>query len=198
MGYPSRDEAWALLTEYTQSESLRKHALAVEAAMRAYARRFQEDEEAWGVVGLLHDFDYERHPTREEHPLKGAEILRAKGFPEEMIRTILSHASYTGVPRDSRMAQTLFAVDELSGFVTAVALVRPSKRVADVKPKSVKKKMKDKAFARAVDRDEIREGAAQLGIDFDEHVAFVVAAMAEVASELGLAGEEASAGGATS
>jgi putative nucleotidyltransferase with HDIG domain len=189
IGYPTRAEAWALLTEYTQNESLIRHALAVETAMRAYARAFGEDEEAWGVVGLLHDFDYERHPTLDEHPLKGAEILRARGYPDDLVRAVLAHATHTGVPRDTRMAQALFAVDELTGFITAVALVRPSKRVAEVEPSSVKKKMKDKAFARAVNRDEIREGAALLGVDFDEHVRTVVAAMAGIASELGLAGE---------
>jgi putative nucleotidyltransferase with HDIG domain len=189
MGYPTRAEAWALLTEYTQNESLIKHALAVEAAMRAYARHFGESEEEWGAVGLLHDFDYERHPTLDEHPLKGAEILRTKGYPEELIRAVLSHASHAGVPRDTRMAQALFAVDELTGFVTAVALVRPSKKVAEVEPSSVKKKMKDKAFARAVNRDEIREGAELLGLEFDEHVRKVVSAMAGIAHELGLAGE---------
>lgn len=188
MGYPTRGEAWALLTEYTQNESLIKHALSVEAAMRAYARRFGEDEEHWAVAGLLHDFDYERHPTLEEHPFKGAEVLRGRGYPDELVQAVLSHASHTGVPRETRMAQTLFAVDELTGFVTAVALVRPSRKVAEVEPSSVKKKMKDKAFARAVNREEIREGAALLGVDFDEHVRTVVAAMAGIAGELGLAG----------
>jgi putative nucleotidyltransferase with HDIG domain len=177
-----------LLTEYTKSESLIKHALAVEAAMRAYARRFGEDEETWAVVGLLHDYDYEKHPTLEEHPQKGAEILRQRGYPEEMITTILSHASHTGVPRETLMARTLFAVDELTGFITAVALVRPDRKVAEVAPKSVKKKMKDKAFARAVNRDEIREGAELLGIDLDEHIQVVVGAMAGIAQELGLQG----------
>ena len=190
MPYPTRAEAWAVLTEYTQSDSLIKHALAVEAAMRAYARKFGENEEAWGVVGLLHDFDYEKHPTLDEHPMKGAEVLRARGYPEEMIRAILSHASHTGVPRVTRMAKALYAVDELTGFVTAVALVRPNKRVADVEPKSVKKKMKDKAFARAVNRDEIREGAELLGVEFDEHVQTVIDAMAAAARELGLEGIE--------
>ena len=194
MGYPSREEAWTLLTEYTQSESLRKHALAVEAALRAYARKFGENEEEWAAVGLLHDFDYEKHPTMEEHPQKGAEILRERGYPEEMILAILSHASHTGVPRETLMAKALFAVDELTGFVIAVALVRPSKRVADVKPKSVKKKMKDKGFARAVSRDEIREGAELIGVEFDEHVQNVVDAMAGIADELGLAGVEGTGG----
>jgi putative nucleotidyltransferase with HDIG domain len=190
MSYPSRDEALALLREYTQSESLMKHALAVEASMRAYARKFGANEEEWGVVGLLHDFDYEKHPTAEEHPFKGAEILKSRGYPEEMIQAILSHASYTGVPRETQMAKTLFAVDELTGFVTAVALVRPSKKVAEVKPKSVKKKMKDKGFARAVNRDEIREGAELLGVEFGEHVQTVVDAMAGIATDLGLQGQD--------
>jgi putative nucleotidyltransferase with HDIG domain len=189
MGYPTRAQAWALLTEYTQNESLIKHALAVEAAMRAYARKLGEDEEQWGAVGLLHDFDYERHPTLEEHPRRGAEILQQKGYPEEMIRAVLSHATHTGVPRDTAMAKALYAVDELTGFVTAVTLVRPSKRVADVTPQSVKKKMKDKAFARAVSRDEIREGAELLGVEFDEHVQTVIDAMTGAAAALGLAGE---------
>ncbi len=194
MSYPTRDEALALLREYTQSESLIKHALAVEASMRAYARKFGANEEEWGVVGLLHDFDYEKHPTAEEHPFKGAEILKSRGYPEEMIRAVLSHASYTGVPRETQMAKTLFAVDELTGFVTAVALVRPSKKVAEVKPKSVKKKMKDKGFARAVNRDEIREGAELLGVEFGEHVQTVVDAMAGIAADLGLQGQDEEAG----
>ncbi len=194
MSYPTRDEALALLREYTQSVSLIKHALAVEASMRAYARKFGANEEEWGVVGLLHDFDYERHPTAEEHPFKGAEILKVRGYPEEMIRAVLSHASYTGVPRETQMARTLFAVDELTGFVTAVALVRPSKKVAEVKPKSVKKKMKDKGFARAVNRDEIREGAELLGVEFGEHVQTVVDAMAGIAADLGLQGQDEEAG----
>ncbi len=188
MPYPTREEAWELLTEFTKSESLLKHALAVEAAMRAYARRFGEDEEQWGVVGLLHDFDYEKHPTAEEHPQKGAEVLRERGYPDEMIQAILSHATHTGVPRETPMAKALFAVDELTGFITAVALVRPNKKVADVKPKSVKKKMKDKAFARAVNRDEIREGAELLNVDFDAHVQTVIDAMAGIAGRLGLEG----------
>ncbi len=190
MPYPTRAEAWAVLTEHTKSDSLIKHALAVEAAMRAYARKLGENEEEWGVVGLLHDFDYEEHPTLDEHPMKGAEILRAKGYPEEMIQAILSHASHTGIPRETRMAKALYSVDELAGFITAVALVRPNKKVADVEPKSVKKKMKDKAFARAVNRDEIREGAELLAVDFDEHVRTVIDAMAGIAKELGLEGTE--------
>jgi len=189
MAYPTRAEAWALLTEYTQNESLIKHALAVEAAMRAYARRLGGNEEEWGVVGLLHDFDYERHPTMEEHPLKGAEILRARGYPDEMIRAIVSHADHSGEPRDTPMKKALFAVDELTGFITAVTLVRPGKRVADVTAQSVKKKMKDKAFARAVSREEMRAGSELLGIDFDEHVATVIAAMTSAADVLGLSGD---------
>ena len=182
----NREEAYALLTEYTSKDGLIKHALAVEAAMRAYARRFGEEEETWGVIGLLHDFDYEKYPTAADHPFKGAEILRQKGFPEEWIRVILSHASYTGVPRDSLMAKTLFAVDELCGFITAVAYVRPNRKLAEVKVKSVKKKLKDKAFARQVNREEIREGAEELGIPLDEHIEFVISAMQEIAGELGL------------
>ncbi len=185
----TRAQAWALLTEFTTSESLLKHALAVEAAMRAYARRFGEDEERWAAVGLLHDFDYERHPTLAEHPMKGGEILRERGYPDDIIRAVLSHATHTGIPRDTPMAKALFAVDELTGFVTAVTLVRPGKRVADVTVSSVKKKMKDKAFARAVSRDEIREGAELLGVDFDAHVQTVIEAMTEAAEALGLAGE---------
>jgi putative nucleotidyltransferase with HDIG domain len=186
MSIPTREEAYALLTEYTKGENLIKHALAVEAAMRWYARRFGEDEEEWGVVGLLHDFDYERYPTAEDHPFRGAEILRARGVDERLVRTILSHADHAGVPRDTLMARTLFAVDELTGFITAVALVRPSKRVAEVEPRSVKKKMKDKAFARAVDRDDIREGARLLDVELDEHIQNVTDAMASIAPQLGL------------
>lgn len=181
---PSREKAWELLVEYTKNENLIRHALAVEAAMRAYARRFGEDETAWGVTGLLHDFDYERHP--EEHPRKGAEILRAKGFPEETIHAILAHASFTGVPRESLLDRALFAVDELCGFITAVTLVRPGARVAEVPVRSVQKKLKDKAFARAVSRDDIRTGAEELGIPLAEHVAVVLAAMTSVAGDLGL------------
>jgi putative nucleotidyltransferase with HDIG domain len=183
---PNRDEAYALLTEYTKNENLIKHALAVEAAMRLYARKFGEDEELWGVVGLLHDFDYERYPTAEEHPFKGAEILREIGYDDHLIRTILSHADHTGVPRDSLMAKTLFAVDELTGFITAVALVRPSRKVAEVRPKSVKKKMKDKAFARNVKRDDIVDGARLLDVGLDEHIQNVTDAMAGIAPHLGL------------
>jgi putative nucleotidyltransferase with HDIG domain len=182
----TRDEALQLLHEWTLKDGLRKHAYGVEAAMRAYARKFGEDEEKWAVVGLLHDFDYERYPDAENHPFRGAEVLREKGLDEEMVRAIMSHASYTGVPRDTIMARTLFAVDELVGFITAVALVRPDQKVATVKPKSVRKKMKDKAFARAVNRDEIVEGAEQLGVELNEHIAFVTEAMTGIADDLGL------------
>ncbi len=182
----TRDEAYQLLTEYTKKENLIKHALAVEAAMRAYARKFGEDEEAWGVVGLLHDFDYEMYPSLEDHPFKGAEILRQKGFPEEWVEAILGHAEHTGVPRKTLMAKTLFAVDELCGFITAVALVRPDKKLESVKVKSVKKKLKDKAFARQVSREDIRKGAEELGVDLDEHIAFVLEAMKGIAPQLGL------------
>jgi len=185
---PTRDQAWELLCEYTKTDSLRKHALAVEAAMRASARNLGEDEEAWGIVGLLHDFDYERWPNATDHPHRGVEILAEKGYPEDWRRAILGHASYTGVARDSRMARALFAVDELSGFVIAVALVRPGKSLAEVDARAVRKKMKEKGFARSVNRDEILQGAAELGVDFDQHVAFVIGALLPVADQLGLAG----------
>ena len=190
MPYPIREQAWALLTEYNENPGLIKHGLAVEAAMRAYAEKTGENVEEWGVVGLLHDFDYEKYPTMEEHAIKGAEILRERGYPEEMIRAVQSHANHTGVPRDTLMAKTLYAVDELSGFIIAVALVRPNKRIADVKPKSVKNKMKDKAFARACNRDEIRAGAELLGSDFGEHVQTVIDALTGIAEELGLQGTD--------
>ena len=159
-----RDAAWGLLTEFTQSESLRKHALAVEACMRAYAPRFSGDAELWGTVGLLHDFDYDRYPSLDDHPYKGNEILKDRGYPEEIRRAIMSHAEYTGVTRDSPMEKALFACDELAGFITACALVKPSKSLAEVEAKSVRKKMKDKAFARSVSRDDIVNGAAALGV----------------------------------
>jgi putative nucleotidyltransferase with HDIG domain len=185
----SRDAAWALLTEYTKSDSLLKHALAVEAAVRGYARKFAEDEEAWGVTALLHDFDYERWPTLGEHPNRGSEILREKGYPEWMIRAILSHAmEITGVTRDSRLEKTLFACDELAGFITAASLVRPSKSVLDLEASSVKKRMKDKAFARAVKREDIVAGAELLGLTLDEHITNVIAFMREHADALGLRG----------
>lgn len=183
-----RARAWELLNRYTSNLNLLRHALAVEAAMRAYARHFGEDEELWGVTGLLHDFDYERYP--DEHPARGAEILRQEGYPEELVQAVLGHADHTGVSRETRMAKALYAVDELCGFITAAALVRPGKRVAELPVKSVKKRMKDKAFARAVDREAIRRGPEELGVDFDEHVGRVIQAMAGVAQELGLAGEE--------
>jgi putative nucleotidyltransferase with HDIG domain len=181
-----RTHAYQLLTEYTSKDGLIKHALAVEAAMRGYARKFGEDEESWGIVGLLHDFDYEKYPDLKDHPMKGAGILKQKGIPEEWITAILGHASHTGVPRESLMAKTLFAVDELCGFITAVAYVRPSRQLAEVKVKSVKKKMKDKAFARQVNREEIRQGAEELGIPLDEHIDLVIKAMQSVAGDLGL------------
>ncbi len=184
----SRDEGWALVCEYIQSESLRRHCLAVETAMRAYAQQWNEPVEEWGLVGLVHDFDYEIHPTADQHPEAGVPILRERGYPEWVIRAIRSHAEYLDVPRETRLERTLFAVDELTGFIAAVALVRPSRAVADVTPQAVRKKMKDKAFARAVDRAVMLSGAEELGVDFDEHVAFVIAAMADNASALGLAG----------
>jgi putative nucleotidyltransferase with HDIG domain len=184
----TRDDTWALVTEYVKGESLRRHMLAVEVAMRAYARHWGEDEELWGVTGLVHDFDYEIHPDADSHPHKGSPILRERGFPEVVIRAILSHADYLDVPRESRMEKTLYAVDELTGFISAVALVRPSKAVADVDARSVRKRMKDKAFARAVSREDMLHGAEALGVDFDEHIEFVARAMTGVADRLGLAG----------
>lgn len=186
-----RDEALSLMHEYTPSENLRKHMYAVEAAMRAYARKFGEDEEEWGLVGLLHDFDYEKYPNdahhpSEEHPSFGVRLLREKGFPEHMCQAILGHATYTGVPRESLMAKTLFAVDELCGFLIACALVRPSKSFEDLTVKSVKKKLKDKAFAKGVNRDEVRQGAEELGVPFEEHVQFVIEALRPVQERLGL------------
>jgi putative nucleotidyltransferase with HDIG domain len=185
----TRDEAWALLTEWVKSESLRKHCLAVEAAMRWYAREAGESEEAWGMVGLLHDFDYEKHPTLDQHPIEGAPVLREAGYPEWLIWAILTHGELPDdYPRESRLEHTLHAVDELTGFISAVALVRPSKAVADVKPSSVKKKLKDKRFAEAIDRDEMLEAAKALGVEFDVHVASVIDAMTEHAEALGLQG----------
>lgn len=188
LGAIARADAWALVTEFTKSESLRRHMLAVEAAMRAYARRWGEDEELWGVTGLVHDFDYEIHPDAASHPHEGAPILRARGYPEIIVRAILSHADYLDVPRESRMEKTLYAVDELSGFISAVALVRPSKAVADVTPSAVRKKMKDKAFARGVSREDMLRGAEALGVDFDEHIQFVTEALTGIAPALGLQG----------
>lgn len=185
----TRDDAWCLLTEFTQSESLRKHALAVEACVRAYARKFGGDEEQWGIVGLIHDFDYEKYPSLDDHPYKGNEILVERGWPEEIRRAILSHASYSGVTRESKLEKALFACDELAGFITATALVKPNKSLAEVDAKSVRKRMKDKAFARSVSREDIVNGAAELGVDLDEHIAFCIEAMRGVAAELGLAGQ---------
>ena len=181
-----REATWNLLCEHTKSASLRKHALAVESCMRAYARKFGEDEEKWGCVGLIHDFDYELHPNAPDHPLKGSEILKQKGYSEEIRRAILGHASYSGVPRDTRLAQGLFACDELAGFITACSLVRPDK-IQGLEPKSVMKRMKDKAFARSVSREDIRQGAEELGIPLEEHIAFCVAAMRASADSLDLA-----------
>ena len=183
---PTRADAWALLNTYTKSESLLKHALAVEVCMRAYARHFNANEEEWAVTALLHDMDYEQHPTAEEHPMAGVAILREQGYPEDIVEAIMGHANYLQVPRRTLMAKTLYAVDELTGFVSAVALVRPSKKVADVEYSSVKKKMKDKAFARTCNREEMLEGATELGVEFDEHVRFVISAMADKADILGL------------
>jgi putative nucleotidyltransferase with HDIG domain len=184
----TREQAWALLTEYTKSDSLLKHALAVEAAVRGYARRFGEDEELWGVTALLHDFDYERYPELTDHPFRGSEILRERGYPEVVIRAILSHGDHTGVPRQSLLEHTLFACDEIAGFVTAAALVRPSKSVLDLEASSVKKRMKDKAFARGVKREDLTRGAEELGLPLEEHIANVIAAMREQADALGLRG----------
>jgi predicted hydrolase (HD superfamily) len=184
----SREAAWGLLTEYTKSESLLKHALAVEAAVRGYARKFGEPEAEWGIVALLHDFDYERWPTPEDHPFRGCEILEAQGYPEWLRRAILSHADYSGVPRESLLEKTLFACDELAGFVTAATLVRPSKSLLDLEASSVIKRMKDKAFARGVKRDDLRAGAELLGLPLEEHISNVIVFMREQADALGLRG----------
>jgi predicted hydrolase (HD superfamily) len=184
----SRDDAWALMTEYTESESLRKHMLAVEAAVRGYARLWGENELEWGVVALLHDFDYERWPDQSNHPFRGVEILTQKGYPEWVTRAILSHAEYSGVPRETRLEHTLFACDEMSGIVTAAALVRPSKSILDLEASSVIKRMKDKAFARAVNRDDLRKGAEEIGLPLDEHITNVIAFMRVEAEALGLKG----------
>jgi putative nucleotidyltransferase with HDIG domain len=183
-----RDAAWGLLTEFTQSESLRKHALAVEACMRAYAKKFGANQDLWGIVGLIHDFDYEKYPTPEEHPYKGNEILKERGYSDEIRRAIMSHAEYSGVSRDTPMEKALFACDELAGFITACTLVKPSKSLAEVEAKSVRKKMKDKAFARSVNRNDITTGAADIGVDLEEHIAFCIEAMKGIAGELGLDG----------
>ena len=184
----NRESAWSLLCEYTQSENLRKHMLAVEACMRAYARKFAGDEETWGITGLLHDFDYEKYPTPQEHPFVGNKVLEERGYPEEVRRAILSHADYSGVKRETPMEKALFACDELAGFITATALVKPGKSLAEVDAKSVRKKMKDKAFARSVSRDDIINGAAELGVDLDQHITFCIDAMKGIAGQLGLAG----------
>jgi predicted hydrolase (HD superfamily) len=184
----SRDAAWALLTEWTKSESLRKHALAVEAAVRGYARKFGADEDEWGIVGLLHDFDYERYPTLDNHPFRGCEELQRRGYPEWVMRAILSHAQYSGVPRESPLEKSLFACDEMAGFVTAASLVRPSKSVLDLEASSVIKRMKDKAFAKGVSRDDLRQGAEELGLPLDEHVTNVITFLRERADSLGLRG----------
>lgn len=181
-----RQEALALLFEYTKTDSLRKHALAVEAAVRAYARKQGADQELWGITGLLHDFDYETYPAYPDHPLKGSAILEAKGYPSEMRTAILAHVPATNVPRDSELAKVLFACDELCGFIVACAMVRPN-RLTDLGASSVKKKLKDKAFARAVSREEIYRGAEELGVNLDEHITFVVEALKTVAGDLGLA-----------
>ena len=184
----SRDDAFALMAEWTASESLRKHMLAVEAAVSGYARLWGEPEEDWAVVALLHDFDYERYPDPENHPFRGVEVLKGKGYPEWVTRAILSHADYSGVTRESRLEHTLYACDEMSGFVTAAALVRPSKSVLDLEAASVIKRMKDKAFARAVSRDDLRRGAEELGLPLDQHVANVIVFLRERADVLGLRG----------
>jgi putative nucleotidyltransferase with HDIG domain len=193
MTIPPRETTLALMHEFTASESLRKHMLAVEGAMRAYAQKFGEDEDRWGTTGLIHDFDYERFPNNahsatEEHPAEGVRILKSKGYPDDILEAILGHANYSGVPRTSQMAKTLFAVDELTGLITATALVRPSKSVHEVDAKSVRKKMKDKAFARGVSRDDVINGATELGVDLDEHITFVIASMQARSADLGLSG----------
>lgn len=193
---PTRDDAISLLHEYTASDSLRKHMLSVESAMRAYAEHFGEDAERWALTGLMHDFDYERWPNQEHspttgHPAEGVRILRARGWPEDILEAILGHATYSGVPRTSRMAKTLFAVDELTGLITATALVRPSRSVHEVDAKSVRKKMKDKAFARGVSREDVVKGAEELGVDLDTHIQFVIDAMRRAAASIGLEGTPA-------
>jgi predicted hydrolase (HD superfamily) len=185
---PTRDAAWALVCEWAQSESLRKHMLGVEAAVRGYARYFGEDDEAWGIVALLHDFDYERYPDAGNHPFRGVEVLRDLGYPDWVTRAILSHADYSGVPRESRLEKVLYACDEMSGFVTASALVRPSRSIMDLEPASVVKRMKDKAFARGVSRDDLRRGAEELGLPLEEHIGNVIRFMRERADVLGLQG----------
>ena len=187
-GLITRARAWALVTEHIQGESLRKHLLAVETAVRGYARLWGEDEEAWGFVALVHDFDYEKYPDRENHPFRGVEMLQARGYPEWVTRAILSHADYSGVARQSRLEHTLFACDEMAGFITAAALVRPSRSVLDLEAASVIKRMKDKAFARAVPREELRRGAEEIGLPLDEHIGNVIRFLRERADDLGLRG----------
>lgn len=182
----NREEAWQVVCEWIRNENLRKHLLAVEAAMRFYARKFGEDEEKWGLVGLLHDLDYERHPDPSDHPKVGADFLRQRGLPEEMVQAILAHAEWTGVPRDTLMAKALFACDELTGFLVACALVMPSKKLSEVRVESVMRKLKDKSFARRINRDDIRKGAEELGIPLEEHIANVLSAMQGIAEKLGL------------
>jgi putative nucleotidyltransferase with HDIG domain len=184
----ARDRAWALVTEHVQSESLRKHLMAVEAAVRGYARQWGEDEDAWGFVALIHDFDYEKYPDRENHPFRGVEILKSLGYPEWVTRAVLSHADYSGVTRESRLEKTLFACDEMAGFVMAASFVRPSKSVLDLEPASVIKRMKDKAFARGVPRDDLKKGAEELGLPLDEHIGNVIRFLRERADQLGLRG----------
>ena len=183
-----RDRAWVLLTEFTQSDSLRKHALAVEAAMRAYAARYGQDPETWGAAGMLHDFDYEMHPAAPQHPMKGAEILLARGVHATIVHAVLAHADYSGYPRVSLLDRGLYACDELAGFITACALVRPGRAIAGLEPGSVKKKLKDKGFARTVNRQDVYRGAEELGVDLDDHVGFVIGALTAVAPSIGLAG----------
>ena len=187
----NRESAWCLLTEFTQSESLRKHALAVEVCMRAYARKLGGDEDLWGIVGLIHDFDYEKYPSLQDHPYKGNAILKERGYSDEIRKAIMSHADYTGVTRETPMEKTLFACDELAGFITAATLVKPSKSLAELDAKSVRKRMKDKAFARSVSRDDIVNGAAGLGVDLEEHITFCIEAMKGIAGQLGLDGSAA-------
>jgi len=182
----NRENAYALLTEYTKSDSLLKHALSVEQAMRAYARKLGGDEEKWGITGLVHDFDYELYPTLEDHPFRGCEILKERGWADDIIRAVMSHGEHTGVKRETPMEKTLFAVDELCGFLLACAYVRPDRKIANVEVKSVKKKLKDKSFARAVNREDIAKGIEELGIDADEHIGFVINALSEISDDLGL------------
>lgn len=181
-----RETAYGLLTEYTKSDSLIKHALSVEQAMKAYAVKYGEDAERWGIAGLLHDFDYEKYPSLEDHPFRGIEILTEKGYPQDIIDAVAGHAEHTGVKRETQMAKTLFAVDELCGFLLACAYVRPDKSIANVQLKSVKKKLKDKSFARAVNRSDIEQGIEEMGVDRDEHILFVISALAEISEQLGV------------